>query len=193
MDRSVRVVDYTLDYYLCYPSPMIEFNPGHLDSLRKLGILEANETAISPQELAERIAHSDRLNQVISDIRQEALNIAMAFDVTCQNIDELAVVMPSLTTREAIEQELEGLDEAVRQVVLLAERLIQIDDFVKLFRQLNDQSGIILPDEIDQHLAIIGQTVDALPHNIAATARDKLIQGTDLIEQLIKKLGEFKT
>lgn len=48
----------------------MELNPGHLESLRQLGILDEQETTISPQELAERIAKSEKITQALDDGRK---------------------------------------------------------------------------------------------------------------------------
>lgn len=170
---------------------MIEFNPGHLDSLRKLGILGAEETAISPQELAERVVQSDKLVDALNEIRQEASNAMMSFDLISQTLDDIEDTLPDLMSKTQVEQELEGLNEEFSQLGIVLKRLEGISLFFDLFDQLTTAPNVTLSSTAKQHLTAIKSTFDKLTSNFPEIVASRIEQGQRLVAILQQKQREL--
>lgn len=185
---SFRVV-----YGTNFPSSenSMEFNPGHLDSLRKLGIIGEDETSLPPQELADRIARSNKIEDAVSDIRQELLNVMMALDVLGQSIDDVEEVLPDLTTREEVEQELAGFEETLYDWMAAISRIISMRDFQRSLTQILDTLSVEMNIETRHHLKVIEDNLGELPNALEELGQTKLRQGQAVLAALIRRLGEL--
>jgi len=169
----------------------MEFNPGHLDSLRKLGIIGEDETSLPPQELADRIARSNKIEDAVSDIRQELLNVMMALDVLGQSIDDVEEVLPDLTTREEVEQELAGFEETLYDWMAAISRIISMRDFQRSLTQILDTLSVEMNIETRHHLKVIEDNLGELPNALEELGQTKLRQGQAVLAALIRRLGEL--
>lgn len=153
------------------PESKMEFNPGHSDALRKLGILKEDENSITQQELLKRVLEKNdgkTTEDTLHWMQQEVANrqvVIKSLDLFIEqpgqdlellqnSVDTLghtlhfAQLQLPIFAASAIK-----ILESTRQANLLSpENIIQIDEYIKNIKEAEEETNRMLDEKEEYYI-----------------------------------------
>lgn len=168
-------------------------NPAHREALIQLGILQADETSLSGQELAERVLQSQAIEAVLSILRQEVAqpltNYGMIDSIISMTKAAANLIRDESTLVEAIRQ-LRQLAAIPLQAETMARDLIEFVDIVDKRLSLKDQPQLSMTglNEVRRIRNLSGDLLNQVD-SYEATVSLAIGETNEIISQRRKEVG----